>query len=121
MDNEKKINLIEIAIKNLEPKAKFWNQNSLFLVFGGSFAVMFTSGIELFKIWAKDYSFKLASLSKLLEDWYFCGIGAFFLFGLIICIFSAKKIDNIIKETNIILRMLNEELKELKRIKLIFL
>ena len=112
MEKEEKIISLEKAKEQLTPKAKFWNQNSLFLVFGGSFAILATAGIELFKIWAKDYEFKLSF--KLLGDWYFLGILFFFLFGLAVCLISAKIIDGIAKDVNVTLKTIDEEIKRLK-------
>ena len=100
--------------KDIEPEAKFWNQNSLFLVFGFSSAILLTTGIELFKIIGKDYSF---NLNKLLltfmsnkPDYYFFGMFVFFIFGLIITLFSARIIDKNSHKFDAILKGINRRL-----------
>lgn len=118
MEKNQKIEYLEKAKKELTPKAKFWNQNSLFLFFGFSSAVMLTSGIELFKIFAKDYSFKWKIIfSKLViypNDFYLIGIICFFLFGLVLAILSAKTIDKITKDTSTTLKVIDKEIIRLK-------
>lgn len=118
MEKDEKLRALENAKKYLIPKAKFWNQNSLFLFFGFSSAIMLTSGIELFKIFSKDYSFKWKEIFfKLIHypnDFYLIGILCFFIFGLILAILSARKIDNVTKDTNTILKVIDEKIKKLK-------
>ena len=118
MEKSKKIEALENSKKELTPKAKFWNQNSLFLFFGFSSAIMLTSGIELFKIFAKDYSFKweevFLTLFKHPNDFYLIGILCFFIFGFVLAVLSAKIIDKVNKDTNTTLKIIDEEIKKLK-------
>lgn len=118
MEKNQKIESLENAKKELTPKAKFWNQNSLFLFFGFSSAIMLTSGIELFKIFAKDYSFKwgavFSGLINYPNDFYLIGIICFFLFGLVLAVLSAKTIDKITKDTNTTLKIIDKEIIRLK-------
>ncbi len=98
MVNNKK-EMLEKAKKELEPKAKFWNQNSLFLLFAASFSIVATTGIDLFKL-------------GMPAKYHFLGIFMFFIFGLVVCLISAKTIDDMTKNTNITLKTINGELKK---------
>jgi len=107
MKNEKKMK----TKRELEPKTKHWNQNILFLTFGGSFAIMISAGFEMFKILAKDYSFKFDLILKnICFDYYLIGIVLFFLFGIVICYLCAKKIDLISRDLNLTLKTINKKL-----------
>ena len=114
MTEEEKIKNLIKAKEILLPRAKFWNQNNLFLSFGVGSVVMFTSGFELFKIIAKDYSFKFVNLIRFYNDYYFLGMLIFFVFGLIVVISTVNKIDGITKDTNLTLKTLDEEIQKLK-------
>lgn len=101
--------------KEIEPLAKFWSQNSLFLFFGLSSAIFLTAGFELFRIIGKDYMFKWENISSNLIhfsslDYYFIGTILFFLFGLILALISARRIDKNTKHFNKILISINKEL-----------
>jgi hypothetical protein len=105
--------------REIEPKAKFWNQNSLFLFFGFSSAIFIITAIELFKIIGKDYSFNLNKIIPALinfgnQDYYFIGMIVLFMFGLIVTTASAKAIGNNQDHYNNILNWINRKLNELK-------
>lgn len=98
--------------KEIEPKAKFWNQNSLFLSFGFCAAIFLTSALELFKIIAKDYQFDLSKVTKSIFgiDWYLTGTFLFFIFGFILSVLIARVIDENTKHFNKLLNYINKEL-----------
>jgi hypothetical protein len=106
--------LIE-AQKDIEQKAKFWNQNNLFLYFGLASAIFLTTAIELFKIIAKDYAFNwrrvLDSLFNF-KDMYLFGILFFFVFGLVTAGLSAKVIGENKEHFNRLLNEINRLLKK---------
>ena len=107
--------LIDIK-KEIESKAKFWNQNTFFLIWGFSSSIFAMTGIEIFRIIAKDYQFKLLEFFKKLifypNDFYLIGILLFFIvFGTIMSKVG-KRIDKETQHYNKMLTWINEELKK---------
>jgi fructose-specific phosphotransferase system IIC component len=98
--------LIQIR-KEILPLSKSWNQNRLFLVWGFLAAMMVAFGLELFRTFAKDLSFKL---NGILSNYYFIGLLVFFIFSLVLIFKVSKIIDenannlnNVVKDlTNVI-------------------
>ncbi len=115
MDKSERLIKLEEARKDLIPKSKFWNQNSVFLGFAFGSAIMLMTGVEIFRIWVKDYSFKIQNFMTMILDPYFQGIFVFFIFGLFIAIVLGRKIDNNRKDIQKILEIVESEIKELKR------
>lgn len=115
MDKIERLNKLEEARKDLIPKSKFWNQNSVFLGFAFGSAIMLMTGIEIFRIWAKDYLFKIQNLYEMILDPYFQGIAVFFIFGLFIAVALGKIIDNNRKDIQKILKIVENEIKELNK------
>ncbi len=115
MDKLERLNKLEEARKDLIPKSKFWNQNSVFLGFAFGSAIMLMTGIEIFRIWAKDYYFKIPNFITMILDPYFQGILVFFIFGLFIAIVLGRKIDNNRKDIQKVLEIVESEIKELKK------
>ena len=115
MYKTERLKILEEARKNLFPKSKFWNQNSVFLGFAFGSAIMLMTGIEIFRIWAKDYSFKIQNLITMILDPYFQGIVVFFVFGFFIAVVLGRKIDNNRKDIQKILEIIENEIKELKK------
>ena len=115
MEKKERLKKLKEAEKDLIPKSKFWNQNSVFLGFAFGSAIMLMTSIELFRIWAKDYSFNFQNLSLMIQDYYFLGILMFFIFGLFIAIVLGKKIDNACKDIQKILKIVKDEIKELRK------
>ncbi|MEK6913831.1 MAG: hypothetical protein AABW47_04145 [Nanoarchaeota archaeon] len=100
--------------KDIESKAKFWNQNNLFLYFGLASAIFLTNAIELFKIIAKDYKFNFKELfSSVINfgDWYLIGILLFSIFGLVTAMLSAKVIGENKEHFNNLVNGINKLMK----------
>jgi len=115
VDKTQRLEKLEEARKELIPKAKFWNQNSIFLGFAFGSAIMLMTGIEIFRIWVKDYSFKIQNFITMVLDPYFQGIMVFFIFGLFIAIVLGRKIDNNRKDIQRVLEITEREIKILKQ------
>ena len=110
MDKTQRLNKLEEAKKYLVSKSKFWNQNSVFLGFAFGSAIMLMTGIEIFRIWAKDYLFKTGNFIIMILDPYFQGILVFFVFGLFIAIVLGRKIDNNRRGIQKILKIVENEI-----------
>ena len=115
VDKTQRLEKLEEARKELIPKAKFWNQNSIFLGFAFGSAIMLMTGIEIFRIWAKDYSFKIQNFITMVLDHYFQGIMVFFIFGLFIAVALGRIVDNNRKDIQRVLEIIEREIKILKQ------
>ncbi|MEK6906331.1 MAG: hypothetical protein AABW81_01780 [Nanoarchaeota archaeon] len=112
---DKEMQLFSIK-KEIDSKARFWNQNSLFLSFGFISALFLTVSIELFKIIGRDYSFKWKEIYSVLFnnnkiDYYFWGIITFWVFGLVLSVLIANIIDNHTKHYNALSKGINQMVK----------
>lgn len=81
-----------------EPQSGFFNQNSLFLIFGFSSAIFLTTLIELFKIIGRDYLFDWSKIGMAFtnaqgQDFYLLGMIFFCLIGFSLTVLYAVLID----------------------------
>lgn len=76
-------------------ETKTWNQNRLFLFWGASIGLFFSCGLELFKIFSKEYQNNLLNFIRgyITSDYYLIGISVFFIFSLVLAIISGRIID----------------------------
>jgi len=116
MDKNKRVSELQKIYDDLLPKAKSWNRDRLLLAWGFCSAIFTITGLELFKIIAKDYNFKFNEiLTKLFfQDFYLIGILIFFFtFGIVTyCI--GKIIDQNADDMNKTLNDLKKQINNLK-------
>ena len=94
------IKKLKEARDKILPEAQFWNRNRLFLAWAFCAAIILTTGIEIVKIFTKNY--------------YLIGMIALFLFGIFLVWKISKIIDDKSDDVNRTYEILNEEIKRLE-------
>lgn len=103
------------SLSILEEETKKWNQNRLFLLWGFTAAFVGVTGIELFKIIAKDYHFRISEVVSAVPDYYFIGMLFFFIFSLTLTLKASKIIDTKANILDTTLKTLSKKSNHIKK------